>query len=118
MAKQIESFARGIASRWNLATKFAASHNAGSRIVPSKSKKNDQEFQLRIDAGELVDDRYRNVYLQVNTEAKSPSLKKWLQKQGSHAKLASSQYDTQAEDQDAEAQRVIDELVEKGKDSL
>jgi hypothetical protein len=60
----------------------------------------------------------RNVYLQVNTQAKSSSLKKWLQKEGSHGKLGSAQYDTQAADLDAEAQRVVDDLVGQGKDKL
>jgi hypothetical protein len=118
MAKQIEAFAQKIASRWNLATKFSANHNAGNRIVPPKSKKNDQDFELRIDAGELVDNRYRNIYLQVNKEAKAQILKRWLKREGSHGKLAGAQYDTQAADSDSEAQRAMDELTEKGKSNL
>ncbi|CAA9959496.1 hypothetical protein PTMSG1_02914 [Pyrenophora teres f. maculata] len=81
-----------------MATKLKAAWDAGGRIVPSRNSKNDQEFQLRIDAGELVQNRYRMLYLQVNTQAKNTKLKEWIKKNSTHAKLATAKFDTQATD--------------------
>ena len=74
-------------------------------------------YQLRIDAGELVENR-RTLVLQVNSQAKSTALKNWVQKMGTHAKLATAYFDTTAADPDAEAQRALNELEEQAKENL
>ena len=101
-----------------MATKLTAAWNAGSRIVPSRSQRNDKDYQLRIDAGELLSDRYRVVYLQVNSQAKGTKLKEWVRTYGSHANLASAQFDTFASDPEAETDRVLAELEEAAKDEI
>ena len=91
---------------------------AGSRILPSRTSKNDAEYQLRLDAGELIDNRYRQIILQVNSQATTPGLRDYMRKHGTHAKLAVAQFDTQAEDEDAEVERVLDDLYTDGRKSL
>jgi len=98
-----------------MTTKLRAVWNAGSRIVPSKNSKNDSEFQLRIDAGELLENRYRMLYLQVNSQAKSTKLREWVRKHGTHANLASTRFDTLAEDPEAETDRALTELESDAK---
>src|SRR5271169_389066 len=97
MSNDIKNFFGKIKGNFNMATKFNANNQAGSRIVPSRTAKNDADYQLRIDAGELVGGK-RNVILQVNSQAKSTPLKEWLRKHGSHAKLAQATFDTAAKD--------------------
>lgn len=101
-----------------MATKLAGSWNAGGRIVPSRSRRNDEDYQLRIDAGELLSDRYRIVYLQVNSQARGTKLKEWLRKHGSHANLASARFDTLAGNPEAETDRVLEELETTAKDDI
>lgn len=86
----------------------------GRRLVPSRTDKSDKEAQLRVDAGEKVDGRQK-IVLQVNSDATSEALKKWVNKQPQkyHAKLATASFDTQAEDQAAEAERVLQELEDE-----
>jgi hypothetical protein len=103
---------------FNFADKFQKIYTPGSRIAPSRSKRNDTAHQLRIDAGELVDNRWRNVYLQINSEATSNLLKKWLKSNGSHGVAAQAQIDTQAKDPEAEAERVRDELQAQFEENL
>ncbi|KAH8430177.1 uncharacterized protein LDX57_007847 [Aspergillus melleus] len=54
------------------------------------------------------------------SQAKSTGLRSWLKKQpwGTHAKLATAQFDTLAEDLDAETERVVDELHAQAKENL
>lgn len=92
--------------------------NPGTRIIPSKNAKNDEKCQMRIDAGELVDGRFLQVNLQVNSEASAQVLKDWKRKNGTHAKLASGQIDTQAADPEAEVDRLIEDLTDKAKEKL
>lgn len=103
---------------FKFADKFRKAHTPGSRIAPSRTKRNDAEYQLRIDAGELVDNRWLNVYLQINSEATSKLLTKWLKKNGSHGIAGQAQFDTQAEDPKAEAERVRDELEAQFEENL
>ena len=71
--------------------------------------------------GEEITDNpgVRNVYLQVNTQAKSTGLKEWLAK-NPHGNLATGQIDmnTPKEDQQGEAKRFINNLVEQRKKNL
>ncbi len=50
---------------------------------------NDAKYQLRLDAGEVVHGQ-KNVYLQVNSQAKNDALKRFRGKNGSYAKLATA----------------------------
>lgn len=97
--------------------KFSASHISGGRIVPSRTQKNDADFQLRIDAGELIG-TMRNVVLQVNTQAKNTGLRDWVKKNTSHGQLAKASFDTAAADHEIESQRVLDELEEQAKENI
>lgn len=45
-------------------------------------------------------------------------LKEWVRKHGSHANLASAQFDTFASDPEAETDRVLAELEEAAKDEI
>ena len=117
MSKALQEFFSKVKNNFDVATKFRASHTSGGRILPSRTQKNDADYELRIDAGELVQNK-RNVILQVNTQAKSTALKDWVKKQGSHAKLATASFDTAAADPEAEAQRVLDELEQEAKANI
>lgn len=109
MSKAITNFFNKTKQSFDMAKKFGANLTAGKRIVPSRTPKKDAEYQLRIDAGKLVDGK-RNVYLQVNSQAKASGLKDWFRRNGSHANLASAAFDTTATDLEAETDRVLEEL--------
>lgn len=83
------------------------------------NKKDDKSAQLRIDAGEKIDGK-QNLILQVNSQATSPALQKWMNSngRGSHGKLATATFDTEAADQDAEGERVAQELEKQAKERL
>ncbi|KAF7542979.1 hypothetical protein G7046_g10081 [Stylonectria norvegica] len=98
--------------------KILGSHRLGDRIFPSRSSKNDAKHQLRIDAGPIIDGRWRQVCLQVNTQASSRTLKAWVRKFGSHANLAVADFDTQAEDFDEEADKLCREMLDQAKRKL
>jgi hypothetical protein len=118
MSKTIGAFFTLLGRNFNMTTKFMAQRVPGSRIVPSKTPKHDENYQLRIDAGELIDDRFRNVYLQVNADPKNTGLKDWVRANGTHAKLATETFDTKAEDPEEETSRVLKSLEEKAKNSI
>lgn len=118
MSGTLKDFFRNAQANFNLKNKFAAAWAAGSRILPSRSAKNDANYELRIDAGELINNRHRNLVLQVNSQAKNTTLKEWVRKNGSHAKLATASFDTEAEDPDEEVKRVIAELERQAKDNI
>lgn len=117
MSKALQEFFSKVKNNFDVATKFKASHTAGGRILPSRTQKNDADYGLRIDAGDLVLGK-RNLVLQVNTQATSTALKDWRKKQGTHAKLATASFDTAAADLDAEALRVLDELEKEAKANI
>ncbi|KAJ5517481.1 hypothetical protein N7527_009041 [Penicillium freii] len=118
--KQIKDFFTKTRKNFDIAKKFGGTFTPGSRILPSQTNKNDADYQLRLDAGELIDNQYLNIVLQVNSQAKNTGLREWLKKQprGTHAKLASARFDKLAEDQDAEAERVMNELQEAARKNL
>ena len=94
-----------------------ASHTSGGRILLSRTQKNDTDYELRINAGELVKIK-RNVVLLVNTQAKSTALKDWLKKQGTYAKLTIASFDTAVTDPEAEARRILDKLEKEVKANI
>ncbi|EFQ92478.1 hypothetical protein PTT_10407 [Pyrenophora teres f. teres 0-1] len=88
MSRDIRGFFTKINSRFNMATQLKAAWDAGGRIVPSRNSKNDQEFQLRIDAGDT------------------------------HAKLATVKFDTQATDPEAEATRALADFESQATENI
>lgn len=117
MSKPIDKFFTMANRSFDVAAKLKAPREAGTHILPSKTTKNDADYELRIDAGETIGGR-RNVVLQVNSQAKSTALQEWVRKNTSHAKLATATYDTSAKDPDAEAIRVMKELQQKAKSNI
>jgi hypothetical protein len=100
-----------------LARKLKGMLATGRRIAPSRTSKNDQAYQLRLDSGELIGTKL-NVYLQVNASAKEALFKEWIKKHGTHAKLATGVFDTAAKDEQIEKNRLLDDLTEKGGQAL
>ncbi|PLN76165.1 hypothetical protein BDW42DRAFT_188810 [Aspergillus taichungensis] len=120
MSRAVKNFFTTITKSYDLAKRFSGKLVPGSRIVPAKEKKNDERYQLRLDAGELVDNRYRTIILQVNAEARQKGLLRWVKKQkrGTHAVPASTKYDTETEDEDAEVKMAVDDLQRQAKEKL
>lgn len=117
MSKALTNFAQLAQNVKNAPSKFTGAAAEGSRLIPSKIK--DEQFQFRVDAGHYNDNTKRlNVNLQVNSQAKSPALKDWVKKNTTHEKLATATFDTTAEDKNAEYVRVVNELVQIGKQKL
>lgn len=87
MSKVWKDFEKFIINQ-NLLPRFFKSHNPGQRILPANIKTENQQHQLRVDAGETKDG-YKNLYLQVNSEAKNTALKKYISKNGTHSNIAS-----------------------------
>ncbi|KAL9595892.1 MAG: hypothetical protein Q9219_006160 [cf. Caloplaca sp. 3 TL-2023] len=101
----------------NFASKFSATATQGKRLLPTKGQ--DPKVEVRIDAGYYDPvTKGLNVILQVNSEAKSPALVKWRKKNSSHGKLATATFNTDADDKDAEANRVIEELETEAREKL
>lgn len=118
--KQVRDFFSKARKNYDVAKKFGATLTSGSRILPSQTAKNDADYQLRLDAGELIDGRYRNIVLQVNSQAKNTGLREWVKKQarGTHAKLATVRFDTLADDKNTETERVLNELQDQARKNL
>lgn len=83
----------------------------GSRIFLSD--------ELRVDAGEKIGNK-QNVVLQVNSQAKSGALKKWVANngRGTHGKLAEGAFDTTAADPVAEAERLVADMDAQAKSKV
>ena len=90
----------------------------GSRILPV-NKENDEAAEFRIDAGEKIETK-QNLVLQVNSQAKSPALKRYTATNGksTHGKLASASFDTKAPDPDAEFDRLVDDMTKQAQEKL
>ncbi|KAM5444083.1 hypothetical protein MferCBS31731_000600 [Microsporum ferrugineum] len=99
--------------------KIFKEHLPGGRILPSKTKKNDENAQFRIDAGEVINGR-KNLYLQVNSEATNEALRKWLKKNGTHANIATGSIDinTKEEDKDTVSEELWNSFEKQLKDNL
>lgn len=72
--------------------KIFGKHTPGKRIAPAQAGDNDSKYQLRLDAGEVVEGR-KNIYLQINSQAKNEALKEFKKKNGTHANLATATID-------------------------
>ena len=98
-------------------SKISAVHSPGSRVLPSREKRNDERLGMRIDAGNVIDGK-KSLVLQVNREATATVLKDWLKANGSHTKLAETTFDTNSADPKEEEIRAIEELIAKAKANL
>ncbi|KAL8868872.1 MAG: hypothetical protein Q9174_004699 [Haloplaca sp. 1 TL-2023] len=103
----------------NAYTKLFKKHVPGKRVFPTRSGNNDETFQLRIDAGEEVDGK-QQYKIQVNSQAKDPQLKKWRNKHGTHANIATASVDTNTpkEDQRKVADKFWSDVEDQVRDSL
>lgn len=121
MSSALKKFGDKVIGDSKQVAKLFKDATAGSRILPSRTSKNDAEYQCRIDMGEEVKDKpgYYNVYLQVNSQAKSEGLKDWLRK-NPHGKLATSQVNknTPENEQPVEGKRVVQALIEQAKKEI
>jgi len=118
MSKVIKAFKEHLFKSDNF-TKLFAKQTPGKRITPAQAKNNDAELQLRLDAGE-VRNGVKNVYLQVNSQAKNEALKKFLAKNGTHANLATATINenTPPEEQEAATKAFWDEVESQAKNNL
>lgn len=117
MSKAIDQFITKLRGIPNAVSKFRINLAQGSRILPSKSK--DAENSLRIDT--LFVNKPANqlgVVMQVNSQAKSPSLADWAKKHSTHGRLATAIFNTEAPDKEAELERVLETLAADGKENL
>ncbi|KAL8869829.1 MAG: hypothetical protein Q9174_003976, partial [Haloplaca sp. 1 TL-2023] len=69
--------------------KLFGKHTPGKRIVPPQAGGNDEKYQWRLDAGPVVDGQ-KQINLQINSQAKNEALKKYKQKHGTDAKVATA----------------------------
>ncbi|KAJ5277639.1 hypothetical protein N7524_003792 [Penicillium chrysogenum] len=78
-----------------LYTKLFQTQTPGKRIAPPQANDNKTKAPLRLDAGEVIGD-WKNVYLQVNSQAQNEALAKFRKKNGTDAKLASEKEQEEA----------------------
>src|SRR5271170_6177355 len=77
---------------------------AGSRLQPSRTPRNDEDAEFRIDQGHVHDKEGKvyDIVLQANRQAKSEAIKEFVKKNSSHAKLATATIDRTKGDVSAE----------------
>lgn len=119
MSKVIKDFISKVSGNATMLKKFRGQLTPGQRIVPSRTPKNDELYQLRIDAGEVAKGtQMQNIVLQVNSQAKNTELIKWVKKSTTHGKLATTSFNPSASDIDEEIKRALEELEEEARDSI
>ncbi|OJJ44814.1 hypothetical protein ASPZODRAFT_134956 [Penicilliopsis zonata CBS 506.65] len=118
MSKVFKAFKKAIVKEGEF-KKFFRKHTPGSRIFPPKAGNNDATFQLRFDAGEVVNGM-KNVYLQVNSQATNDALKKFRGKHGTHANIATAQIkeDTPPEEQQDVINDMLDQIEDQFKEII
>lgn len=118
MSKVLKQFEEAI-FKGGLYKKLFQKQTPGKRIAPIQAKDNDSRYQLRLDAGESKEGK-KNVYLQVNSQAKSDALTKFRQKKGTHANLASGLIDenTPVESQEEVARKFWEEMAKQARENL
>ncbi|EFE44529.1 hypothetical protein TRV_00665 [Trichophyton verrucosum HKI 0517] len=121
MASALKKFGEKILGDSKQLKKLFKEITPGGRILPTRTSKKDAEYQCRLDMGEEITGKpgYYNVYLQVNTQAKSEGLKNWLRK-NPHGNLATTQINKNVleSEQDNEGRRVVEDLIEMGRRNL
>ena len=116
-SKPFKAFYEALVSQ-ELYKKVSKSHTLGHRIAPPQTDKVDAKHQLRTGAGPLVDGK-QEVYLQVSSQAKNDALKKFREKRGTHANLASGRIDLKTDKDQKTTFEVLWKLMEKqAKDNL
>lgn len=118
MSKVLKSFGDALFKN-NLYKKLYNKQTPGKRIAPVQAGTNDNDFQMRLDAGESQNG-VKKVYLQVNSQAKNESLKKFREKNGTHANLAvgTIEEDTPPENQKSAAEALWADLEGQAKRNL
>jgi hypothetical protein len=118
MSKVLKQF-EDLLFRKNAFSKLFTKQTPGKRILPPQAGNNDSTYQLRLDAGESLDGK-KNIYLQVNSQAKNEALKKWVRQNGSHANLAVTVIDenTPPEKQEQVSKNAWDDLEDQAKANL
>ncbi|KAF2245227.1 hypothetical protein BU26DRAFT_79010 [Trematosphaeria pertusa] len=113
MSKVFKDFKKHIINE-KLYKKFFNNQNPGQRIVPNNNKVENAQHQLRVDAGEVADG-HKNIYLQVNSEAKNTALKKFRSKHGTHANIATAEIkvDTPENKQQQEVEEALEEMTKQ-----
>ncbi|KAL8980941.1 MAG: hypothetical protein Q9177_005731 [Variospora cf. flavescens] len=91
--------------------KLFGHHIPGQRIAMPNAHNNDAKNQLRLDAGEVIDGK-KHVNVQINSQASNDALVKYRNSHGSHAKVATAQFDvnTPAEKQEEVFEAVMEDL--------
>ncbi|KAL3439127.1 hypothetical protein BDV09DRAFT_182283 [Aspergillus tetrazonus] len=102
MASALEKFGDKVTNDSKQLAKLFKEVTAGNRVLPSRTSKNDAEYQCRIDMGK--------------SQAKSEGLKNWLRK-NPHGKLATAQVNKNAPENERkeEGKRVVEQLVEQAR---
>ncbi|TPX21007.1 hypothetical protein DIZ76_016907 [Coccidioides immitis] len=118
MSKVLKQFEEAL-FKGGLYKKLFQKQTPGKRIAPAQAKDDDAKFQVRLDAGE-TQNGIKRVYLQVNSQAKNDSLKKWRQKHGTHSNLAvgTVNENTLPEDQEDAAKACWEDLSGQAKENL
>ena len=118
MSKAIKVFGEKLFKN-NLYKKLYDKQTPGKRIAPVQAGTNDADFQMRLDAGESQNG-VKKVYLQVNSQAKNEALKKFREKNGTHANLAVGTIDegTSPENQKSAAETLWTDLEGQAKGNL
>lgn len=118
MSKVLKQFEEAL-FKSGLYKKLFQKQTPGKRIAPMQAKDNDAKLQLRLDAGESTNG-VKNVYLQVNSQAKNDALIKFKRKHGTDENLASGTIDenTPAESQVEAAKKFWEGLETEAKEKL
>jgi hypothetical protein len=118
MSKTLKAFGEAMVKE-NMFKKVFARQTPGKRIAPPQSGDNDSKYQLRLDAGETVGGK-KTIYLQVNSQAKNDALKKFKEKHGTHANLATATIDenTPQKDQKEVFNRMWNDMAAQAKNKL
>lgn len=116
MSKPLKKFEEAFFKR-GLYKKLFQKQTPGKRIAPPQSGTNDADLQFRLDAGEIINGK-KNVYLQINSQAKNEILVKFRKKKGSDANVACGEIDenTPPGSQEEAAREFWEGLARQAKD--
>ena len=83
-SKTVETFTKSVP--WDKTVKKAVNAQKGQRLFPSKTAKNDEKLNFRVDKGSVIGDKHELI-LQANKNAKDKSVREAAAKD-SHAIVA------------------------------
>lgn len=110
--KNFQKFFFKIKNNFDVTIKLKISHILNNRILSSRIQKNDIDYKLRINAGDLIKTK-RNVILQINIQIKNIVLKNWLKKQKIYIKFIIIFFNIAAANFEIETQKILNELKKK-----